>query len=129
MKKTLKNLNYGTAILMGNLFYFSTICIHLLILTGIIPMGWISGGRITSFSEQIQISVFNLSLGVSGLLFIQWANHSRDSSSVRLVALTLSIVWGVSLVLQFLGTPFEIFFMSLIVLCGLISHLRLSINN
>jgi len=129
MKNTLRRITFDSAILLGNLFYLATILIHLLILIKAIPLEWISGGRITSFDEQFQISIINIFLCVIGLLFMQWAHHSRNSNSVRLVASILSVVWAMSLILQLLGTSFEIFGMSILVLCGLISHLRLSIRD
>lgn len=129
MKNKLRRITFKSAITLGTLFYLSTIIVHLLILIRVIPLEWISGGRITSFDEQFQVSIINLFFCVIGLLFIQWASHSRDSNSVRLVASILSFVWAMSLLLQLLGTPFEIFVMSFLVLSGLLSHLRLSIRD
>jgi len=114
---------------MGNLFYFTTIMVHILIFTHIIPQSWISGGMVSSSEIQTQISIFNLVLSFVGLLFIQWANHSRESITVRLVAMTFTVIWLVGLIMQLLGTPFEKIFMSLVLLCGLVSHLRLSLND
>jgi hypothetical protein len=129
MSKLLRKVSFKTAIIMGNLFYFTTIMVHILIFTHIIPQNWISGGMVSSSEIQTQISIFNLVLSIVGLLFIQWANHSRESNTVRLVAMTLSVVWTVGLIMQLLGTPFEKLFMSLVLLSGLISHLRLSIDD
>ncbi len=129
MKRTLKRLSYGSAIFLGEMFYLMTISVHILILAKVIPLEWISGGRVSSFEQQLQISIINLFIAVAGMLFISWANHSRESNSVRLVAMILTIVWGGSLFAQLIGTPFEQFVMSWVVLTGFISHLRLSIKN
>lgn len=129
MKKTLKKLSYGQAIFLGDMFYLITISVHVLILARIIPLEWISGGIVSSFDQQIQISTVNLLISVLGLAFIRWANHSKESNSVRLFAMVLTIVWAAGLVMQLMGTPFEQFVISWLLLVGFVSHLRLSIKD
>jgi len=129
MINNLKRIKYSNAIILGDLFVILTILVHSLIFAHIIPRNWVSGGLVTSIEIQNQISLINLGVISLDFLFIQCANHSRDSNTVRLVAMTFSIVWFVGLLMQLLGTPFEKLVMTIVLLIGLISHFRLTIKD
>jgi hypothetical protein len=65
----LRKINMKTAVFMGICFYSLTILIHVLIISGIIPLTWINGGRSESFAIQLPISIFNTIISINGVVF------------------------------------------------------------
>lgn len=115
---------------LGYLFYTIVLLIHILIIAKVIPFDWINGGRSKSYDAQLQISISNLGIVFIGFLFV-FANQKfqklRISKIFRIIKWALVPFWGFSLVLQFLGTSFEIFIMSPIILLGIYVHFRLAL--
>jgi len=116
--------------LSSYLFYTLVLLIHVLIIVKVIPFNWINGGRSESYDSQLQISISNLGIVLIGFLYVyvnQKFQKFRISKIFKIIKWGLVPFWGFSLVLQFLGTPFEIFIMSPIVLFGIYVHVRLAL--
>lgn len=58
-----------TAVFMGIIFYSLNLLIHFLILSKTIPFTWVNGGRSESFAEQLPITVINIVISISGIVF------------------------------------------------------------
>jgi hypothetical protein len=128
MRKLLRKIGFEDAILLGALFYCLTIIVHLAVLNNVIPLQWINGGMSETYESQLPLSIFNIALGLLGLVYVQYASYKPSSRTVKLIAYVLSITYGLALIMQLLGTPFEKIVMTPILLCGLLSHIRLSMN-
>jgi hypothetical protein len=119
-----------TVFKLGYLFYTFVLLMHILIIAKIIPFDWINGGRSESYEAQLQVSIANLGIVLIGFLYV-FANQKfqklRVSKIFRIIKWALVPFWGISLVLQFWGTPFEIFIMSPIVLFGIYVHVCLAL--
>jgi|GEM_PF-1537823 len=123
-------LSLEFSLILAVLFYIVVICLHILILKKVIPHTFISGGRITSFEEQAKISTSSIGIALLGFSFVLLGYLSpniRQTLIYAILAFILSGFWTLSLVMQLLGTKFERYVMSIIVLLGVLSHLSLSL--
>lgn len=114
---------------LGYLFYAIVLLTHILIIAKIIPFGWINGGRSASYDAQLQISIPNLGIACVGFLYIfsnQKFQSLQRNKLFRVFKWALVPFWIFSFALQFLGTRFEIFVMSPIILLGIYVHIRLA---
>ena len=115
--------------LSGYLFFVIVLFIHVLIIAKVIPFEWINGGRSESYNAQLQISISNLGIVLIGFLYI-FANQKflklRTNKLFQIIKWALVPFWVFSFVLQFLGTPFEIFIMSPVILFGIYVHFCLA---
>ena len=128
MISNLKKLSYNGSIILGIIFYTSTILVHMLIINQIIPLEWINGGHSSSLHNQIPLSMFNLIISLFGLCFLYYAYTHRRNKLTVLISRVLSCLWLFGLIQQLLGTPFEVFVISILLLIGLISHIRIGIE-
>jgi hypothetical protein len=131
MLEKLRRINLKTAILMGICFYSLTILIHILIISGIIPLTWVNGGRSESFASQLPISVINIIISIIGGVFtlLIGGNLLNKYKRGTIVMLWFFVVlWSIGYIQQLLGTPFEKTVCSFILLLGIISNLRMAIE-
>jgi hypothetical protein len=131
MLEKLRRINLKTAILMGICFYSLTILIHILIISGIIPLTWVNGGRSESFATQLPISVINIIISIIGGVFTllvggNLLNKYKRGTTVMLWFFV--VLWSIGYVQQLLGTPFEKTVCSFILLLGIISNFRMAIE-
>jgi hypothetical protein len=131
MLEKLRRINLKTAILMGICFYSLTILIHILIISGIIPLTWVNGGRSESFATQLPISVINIIISIIGGVFTllvggNLLNKYKRGTTVMLWFFV--VLWSIGYIQQLLGTPFEKMVCSFILLLGIISNLRMAIE-
>ncbi|MEK5207101.1 MULTISPECIES: hypothetical protein [Psychrobacillus] len=108
-----------------------TILLHLLILSGIIPLTWINGGRSESFTTQLPVSIINIFISIIGIgftLFISKNVLKKYQRGITVICWLFVVLWSVGFVQQLLGTPFEKMICSLILLLGVISNLRMAIE-
>ena len=113
----------------GYLFYTIVLLIHILIIAKAIPYNWINGGRSESYNAQLQISIVNTLITFIGFWYV-FANQKfqklQNNKIFRFIKWALIPFWGFSLILQFLGTSFEMFVMSPIILFGIFAHVSLA---
>jgi len=135
MRNILKRLSLKQAANACCIVMLIAITVHISVLLDLIPYNWINGGRISSMQETTRISVFGIfTLSVGAVISLT----AGDIIPVKLRKLGLFILrvylWmqtifmGVSIFMQLLGTPFEKYFLSIVVLIGFISSLRLVIE-
>ncbi|MCK1999828.1 hypothetical protein MZM54_00340 [[Brevibacterium] frigoritolerans] len=131
MFERLRKISMKTAVLMGICFYSLTILIHTLILSGIIPLTWINGGRSESFDTQLPLSIIGIIISIIGVVFtlnVGGALLNTYKRSVTLICWLFVSLWFFGFIQQLLGTPFEKMICSLILVLGIISNLRMAIE-
>lgn len=120
-----------TAVFMGIVFYSMTILIHFLIISKSIPFTWVNGGRSESFAEQLPISVISIVISIIGAAFtlivgrIKLYKYKRG---ITVICWFFVVLWSFGFIQQLFGTPFEKMVCSLVLLIGVISHLRMAIE-
>lgn len=115
---------------MGYSFYILSIAVHILVIYKLLPFNWINGGRSESYEKQKQVSVsssFILLVGLALIVLSQLIPSIRTTLFFSILFFVLTALWTFSLVLQLLGTKFERYGMSVIVLMGILSHLSLAL--
>lgn len=122
-------MKYKQIIKFGYLFYIIVLIIHILIIAKIIPFNWINGGRSASYNDQLKISTVNIGITFIGFIYV-YANQKfqniQNNPFFRFLKWALVPFWSFSLVLQFLGTSFEMFVMSPIIMFGIYVHVQLA---
>ena len=120
-----------TAVFMGIIFYSLTILIHVLIISQIIPFTWVNGGRSESFAEQLPITVINIVISIIGLVFTVIVGRiklNKYKRGITVICWFFVVLWSFGFIQQLFGTPFEKMVCSLVLLIGVISHLRMAIE-
>jgi len=120
-----------TAINTGICFYSLTFLIQVLIISGIIPFIWINGGRSESLATQLPISFFNIIISIVGGVFTLLIGGNRlykYKRGITIMCWFFAVLWSVGFIQQLLGTPFEKTIMSIILLLGVLSNLRMAIE-
>lgn len=113
-------------ITLSLIFYVGLILTHVLILLNKIPYTLVNGGRNQSHIQQQKLSIFSIVIAIMGSGFISfyWILPDVINHIIYIVILgLLTIYWLLGVLLQFLGTWFEKYFMSLLALLGFIGHL------
>ena len=131
MLKKLRKINMKTAVFMGICFYSLTILIHVLIISGIIPLLWVNGGRSESFATQLPISIINTIIAIIGGVFTLMVGGKmlyKYKRGITVICWFFVVLWSFGFIQQLLGTPFEKMVCSLILLLGVIANLRMAIE-
>ncbi|WP_282154583.1 hypothetical protein [Cytobacillus gottheilii] len=124
-------MNIKTAVFMGIIFYSLTILIHFLIISKSIPFTWVNGGRSESFAEQLPISVVNTVISIIGMVFTLFVGKfklNKYKRGITLICWFFVALWSFGFIQQLFGTPFEKMVCSIVLLLGVISHLRMAIE-
>jgi hypothetical protein len=119
-----------TTIALAYTFYALVLLLHVLIILGVIPHTLVSGGRITSFEDQVKVSTSSIFISIIGLIFVSLGLLSpniRKTLVYSILAFVLTAFWTLSLFLQIFGTNFERYGLSILVLLGILSHLSLAL--
>ena len=106
------------------IFYVSAQFVQLLVVLKVIPYNWVNGGNSESYESQVVQSL--ISLVIITVLFVFMCRLARQDGKLKkwkLQALyIITIFWLVGLFMQIAGTEFERYFLSLILLLGVVSH-------
>jgi len=116
---------------MGIIFYSLTILIHILIISKSIPFTWVNGGRSESFAEQLSISVINIVISIIGVIFTLFVDRFelyKYKRGITIICWFFVVLWSFGFIQQLIGTPFEKMVCSIVLLLGVISHLRMAIE-
>lgn len=127
----LRKVNMKTAVYMGICFYSLTFLIQILIIIGIIPFTWVNGGRSESIATQLPISIINLIISIIGGAFTLLVGGNilyKYKRGITIICWFFVVLWSFGFIQQLLGTPFEKMVMSLILLLGVISNMRMAIE-
>ena len=118
-----------TAVFLGIIFYSLTILIHFLIISKIIPFTWVNGGRSESFAEQLPITVINIVISIIGVVFTLIVGSIKQyKRGITVICWFFVVLWSFGFIQQLFGTPFEKMVVSLVLLIGVISNLRMAIE-
>lgn len=131
MLEKLRKVKLERAVLMGICFYALTFLIQVLIMTGMIPLTWVNGGRSESLETQTPISIINILISIIGGAFTITIGRNmfrKYNRGVTIIAWFFVVLWSFGFIQQLLGTPFEKLVMSLLLLLGVISSLRMAIE-
>lgn len=106
-----------------SVFYALGITVHVLVIAKVIPYTWVNGGRSASYQAQAGQSIVSIVL-LGGLYLlvrkiITSATHNKWHGIILYV---LASLWGLGYVMQLLGSQFERFFMSFVLIFGFITH-------
>jgi hypothetical protein len=136
MLEKLRKINMKTAVFMGICFYSLTFLIQVLIISGIIPFIWVNGGRSESFATQLPISIINTIISIIGGVFTLIVGGNiggnilyKYKRGITVICWFFVVLWSFGFIQQLLGTPFEKMVVSFIMLLGVISNLRMAIEN
>lgn len=123
MAKESIQLKRAEAVLYG--FYGAATLVHVLIIATVIPYDWVGGGRVESYGAQVSQSVMSMAIiGLLALFIRTLVQHYPKLTRWQRYALYLvTIYWGLSWLLQLVGTRFEQYVMSVVVFVGLLAHL------
>ncbi len=131
MLNAIRKINLKTAGIMAIVFYLLTILLHILVLTGILPYQWVNGGRSESLAAQLPLSVSNMLIAVAGLLFTLFASRiirNNGKKVITVICWVFVALWTVGFFQQLLGTVFEKTAVALLLLVGVIAHLRMAVE-
>ncbi len=131
MLEKLRKINMKTAVFMGACFYFLTLLLHVLIISGVIPFTWVNGGRSESFATQLPISIINIiicSIGGVFTIVVRKTTLFKYKRGITVICWFFVILWSFGFIQQLLGTPFEKMFCSFLLLVGVISNFRMAIE-
>ncbi|MEK3886266.1 hypothetical protein [Bacillus sp. FSL K6-3431] len=131
MLEKLRKVNMKTAVYMGICFYSLTFLIQVLIISGIIPFTWVNGGRSESLATQLPISIINIIISIIGGVFTLIVGGNmlyKYKRGITVMCWFFVVLWSFGFIQQLLGTPFEKMVMSLILLLGVISNMRMAIE-
>lgn len=128
----IKKINLKTAGIISAAIAFITIIIHTLVIMKVMPFTWIGGGRSESFEIAKQSSTLSIIILMAGIFISLWACGIIPIKKFKMV---LSVILWISFVfaclgaiLQFLGTPFEKVFTSILCIINAIVTYRLAIE-
>ena len=120
-----------TAVNMGICFYSLTFLIQVLIISGIIPLSWVNGGHSESLATQLPISIINIIISIIGGVFTLLIGRNilyKYKRGITVICWFFVVLWSFGFIQQLLGTPFEKMVMSLVLLLGVISNMRMAIE-
>jgi len=132
MLEKLRKVNMKTAVYMGICFYSLTFLIQILIISGVIPFTWVNGGRSESLATQLPISIINIIISIIGGIFTLLISRNivyKYKRGITVICWFFVVLWSFGFIQQLLGTPFEKMVMSLLLLLGVISNMRMAIEN
>lgn len=108
-------------------FYALSIAVHLLIIIKLIPFDWVNGGRSETYRDQALQSV--ASIVVIGILAaLVWRvekTMTQERAWKTIALLVVTALWVIGFVMQLFGTTFERFVVSILLVLGVVAHVRL----
>ena len=131
MLDKLRKVNMKKAVNMGICFYSLTFLIQVLIIREIIPLTWVNGGRSESLATQLPISIINIIISIIGGVFTLLIGRNilyKYKRGITVICWFFVVLWSFGFIQQLLGTPFEKMVMSLVLLLGVISNMRMAIE-
>jgi len=128
----MKKIKLKTAGIAICAVYLIAIIVHILTIFDVIPFEWLNGGRINSQEVARVISIAGIIfLSISIFINLAAAKMIPVKFSTPLVVMLKIYLWfqtafmGLSIPAQLMGTPFEKVCMTILVLVGFLSSLRL----
>ena len=128
MKKPIVSID--TVLKLGFVYYGIVILTHVLILIKFIPYGWVNGGRSASFEAQTKLSYASMVIALIGMLYLFLTikiKALRYHIVFRVFTWMVTTYWLLGFFMQLLGTPFERYLLSIVVLFGVWIHARIAL--
>ncbi len=128
MFSIINKINIRAAYILLFVFYIASVVVHFLVISRVITYTLINGGRSASYEAQVFQST--ISLGILVILLLSAWLIARPKSQKRVwkarILYGLAVFWLIGLVQQLIGTPFERYVMTVLVIIGVIIHVRLA---
>lgn len=109
------------------IFYTSALIIQILVILKAIPFSWVNGGISKDYEAQVMQSL--ISIVVIAVIFnfvIKALNMHGVVSGLRFKALYgITVFWTLGFIMQLAGTFFERYVLSIVLLLGVLSHIKL----
>lgn len=123
----LNKISQRTVRILIALFYSLTILIHILIIAKFIPYSWVNGGMSQSYEVQALQSIVSILIVIAIFIYVWiiYAPSKKIKNWQKRILYGITALWGLGLVQQLFGTPFERYVMSIVVVIGFISHILL----
>jgi hypothetical protein len=128
----IKRISLKTAGIISVVIALITIAIHTLVILKVMSFAWINGGRSETFEIAKQTSTISIMILIVIIFISLWACEIIHFT--RFKKLLSAILWiyfayaCIGIILQFLGTPFERFFTSILCIINAIAAFRLAIE-
>lgn len=112
-----------------------TIIVHLLVIMKVVPFEWVNGGRSLSYNSAMTTSISSIVilLVISAITLVSSTiikvNLPKASKMIIKVSSWILVgYFAFTCILQFLGTNFELFFMSIVCIISFLSLLRIALE-
>ena len=128
----LRKINLKFAAYINIVVALAVIIGHVLIIFQIIPFNWVSGGRLSSYELQKQVSIASIIILIITIPINLWgAKIILKNKLIVVLKIILYILFGyftISFFMQLLGTLFEKIAMSILCLSNMVMYFRLAIE-
>ena len=128
----IRKINLKTAGIISVAVAIIAIMIHTLVILKVMPFAWVSGGRSETFEVAKQTSTVSIIILAVSIFISLWACeiiHLKGFKRFLSVILWISFAYDcIGIILQFLGTPFEKLFTSVLCIINAIVAYRLAIE-
>jgi hypothetical protein len=106
-------------------FYTAALVTQILVICKIIPYQWVNGGMSVSYDVQAVQSVVSIAITLLLFVFVMRMVSLKGCLKVwqRRSLYVITAWWTLGLLLQLIGTPFERYVMSPVLLVGVVGHL------
>lgn len=112
-----------------------TVIVHFLVILKVIPFEMINGGRTLTYNDSVTTSVASIIILILLTIFvlisssiIKVSQSNTTKIIVKIGSWILVVYFALMCVMQFLGTSFEVFFMSIICIISFLSILRIALE-
>lgn len=108
-------------------FYTAALVTQILVIFKIIPYQWVNGGMSVSYDSQVVQSVVSIVMTLLLFVFVMRMVSLKGCLKVwQRRSLYVITAWWTLGLLQLIGTPFERYVMSLVLLLGVVGHVILA---
>lgn len=127
MITALNKISFRTTRILIAVFYSLSVATHVLVIGKIIPYTWVSGGMSKTYQDQAAQSAASIFL-ISLMFVFIWSVSKPKTKPTTLQIRILYVItgfWSLGLITQLLGTQFERYVLSIVILIGVVAHIRL----
>lgn len=111
-------------------FYSAALVTHILIIGKIIPYQWVNGGMSPSYEAQAVQSLVSLVITTLLFIFVWRMSGPKTNPKIwqRRALYIVTALWILGFLMQLIGTSFERYGMSIVLLVGVFGHIILIRN-
>ncbi len=116
-------LNKSQIRILVGLFYVIGITVQMLVLSKMIPFNWVNGGMSNSYEVQaFQSSVSIVILSILFVFVTKITKQPENSFHKQKILYVIVLILILGMIMQLFGTAFERYFLSLVLLLGIVAH-------